>query len=154
MSANGVIEQEWRKISNTLDEVDSIRRKYSKLLAGLVEVGNDAMHLVPEFSVAVDAASETAIVKSFAGESSIRLAWSADAECLDGVALVTSPKRGGKGEHTVLHVHLPGYGDPYVDVDGGEQLTQSSFHRGKFLYAILMMIVRKHVDLSTLPQEN
>lgn len=153
MSENGVTEQEWRKISNSVDEVDSIRRKYTKLLAGLVEVSNDSMHLVPEFSIAIDAVSETAVVKSFAGESCIRLAWSAHEECLCGVAIVTSPKRGGKGEHTVLHVQLPGRGDPYIDIDGGDQLMQASYQRGSFLYAILMTIVRKQVDLSTLPQE-
>ena len=154
MSVNGVVEAEWRKVSSSQGVVRAIRSKYAEVLVGLEEVVSAAAQYVPELSVVVERGTGAAVVKSFAGESSVRLAWSVDGDRLAGVAVVTSDLGSGKVERTVLHVHLPAYDEPYINVDGGERVVYSLFRPGDFFYAVLMTIVRKQVDISTLPQES
>ncbi|MBV7417922.1 hypothetical protein KW830_05575 [Comamonas sp. CMM03] len=154
MSANGVIEAAWRKASNSQRHVRDIKLKYAEVLVGLEEVASEEAQNVPDLSVVTEQGSGSAVVKSFAGESRIRLAWAVNNERLGGVAVVAAPLRGGDGEHTLLHVHIPAYDDPYINVDGGERVVYSPFRPNDFFYTVLMTIVRKQIDISTLPQEN
>lgn len=154
MSANGVVEAEWRKVSNSQGYIRAIRSKYAEVLVGLEEVASVAAQYVPELCVISERGSGLALVKSFAGESSIRLAWSGNGDQLGGVAVVASSLGGGKVEHTILHVHMPAYDDPYINVDGGGRVAYSNFRPGDFFYAVLMTIVRKQIDISTLPQKS
>lgn len=149
MSGRGLAEKEWRKISNVAGDVDRIRAKYDRLLELLVKEAGEQAAYVADLSAVDDPDSKTAVIKSFAGDAHVCLAWCAEKEELEGVMAVTIPKRDRGEVEDGLKVYIPSTGAPYLVLGDGQQLQGNPARLNDFAYVCLMTIVRKLVDLST-----
>lgn len=150
MTGVGVREAEWRKVSNCAGALEAIRPKYTRLLKLMAGVVAEQVHCVPGLSFELNEAENTAVLKSFAGESSIRLGWDASGEDLAGVAVFSSVRHGFSEPVVLLKVRMPAWSETTsLQVDGSEPVRMGSFGASDFAYTVLMNVVRKQVDIST-----
>lgn len=149
MDTKGMVEDEWRKTSSCAEEVGRIKPKYSRLLQLIKKVAAEQELCVPELSMEVNHETAIAVIKTFAGQSSIRLGWDASGEELAGVAIVSSVKHADDAPTDILKVYMPAWSEnAYMRLENGERVKMDSNRTGEFAYIVLMSIVRKQVDLS------
>jgi len=148
MSAFGVSENEWRKVSSSADEVGRIRNKYERLLAALKDIAITASPYISDLTVDIDVEAGSALIKSFAGVSSVRLAWRVEKDSLEGVMAVYAARSDGAGFHPILDVFIPSSGGAYLPLESGDAERSGPINVGNFAYTVLMNVVRKQVDLS------
>lgn len=150
MSGFGVVESEWRKVSNCAEAVEVIREKYLRLLGSMESIAAQQARYVPGLQMQLDKTAGTAALNSFAGESAIRLGWDASGEELAGVAVFTCVKFGCNEPIVTLKIRIPAWtSDAVIKTENGEEVKTDSFRPGDFSYIALMTAVRKQVDLSS-----
>lgn len=149
MTGTGVTEKEWRKISDATEAVEMIHAKYAKLLELMKGVAVEQAKYVQGLLLVAGDADGVFVLKSFAGDSHIRLGWDASGEDLAGVAIFTSLKHGSPDPKVTLKVYLPWYSErAYLILDDGQRLSMNSIKADDFAYIVLMNAVRRQVDLS------
>ncbi|KAB0586171.1 hypothetical protein [Comamonas kerstersii] len=150
MSGFGVIENEWRKVSNCADSLETVQAKYRRLIDLMVKVAKEYATYVPGLSLVFDEKANTAELRSFAGVSSIRLGWDATGIDLAGVMIFSSMKSGANEPTVILKVYMPTYSSSArLPLEDGSEVTMDSFHPSNFAFTVLMNAIRKQVDLSS-----
>lgn len=148
MDIRGVPESEWRKVSDCTHEVDRVRNRYDSLLRLFENLAGRHNQYVPNLSF--EHAEGVAIIKSFAGESHLRLGWDASGDELKGVLIFTSVDSVTQFQVEILRATISYSGAVSLPLSNGENFQERNFHAMENVaYALLMNLVRKQVDFSS-----